>query len=127
MKYFSSKRYQVRHFFASLIGVLLSLPGSATAQSIISNDVPGCDFASGDLDAGCIPSFLVHVIDQVFMVTGAICIIVIMIGGYQYALGNIVGGKEKGLATIRYGIIGMIVSALSFFIIDFIVSAIAGL
>lgn len=99
----------------------------AKAQSLISDGIENCDFASGELVAACIPSFIIHVIDQIFMLTGAISLITIMVGGFYYALGNAVGGKEKGLAIIRWGVIGMIVSTLSFFILDFIVSTLAGL
>ena len=103
-----------------------SLPTFASAQSLL-DEIPGCDFQTGAIKASCIPIYIAYLIEQIFMLTGAICLIVIMVGGYQYALGQIVGGKEKAQATIRYGIIGMIVSALSFFIIDFIISSLAGI
>ncbi len=95
--------------------------------SLIGNDVPCRDkFLSGQITADCVPQYIAYVIQQVFALTGAICLIVIMIGGFQYALGTVAGGKDKAMATIRYGIIGMIVSALAFFILDFVISAIAG-
>lgn len=114
-----------------LLSVLLALPlllavqvSSAQPVSLIGNDVP-CrgKFISGQITADCIPLYIAYVIQQVFKFTGAICLIAIMIGGFQYALGNLVGGKDKALATIRWAVLGMIISALSFFIIDFILSA----
>jgi len=118
-----------------LISKLLFIPslllgGAANAQGtpitlIPKGGVAGCNFRTGELSAECIPNYIGFVIQQVFAFTGAIFLIVLMIGGYQYAFGNIAGGKEKGMERIRYGIIGMIVCALSFFIIDFIISTIA--
>ena len=92
---------------------------------IPESGIPGCNFKTGELTAECIPNYIGFLIQQVFAFTGAIFLIVLIIGGYQYAFGNIAGGKEKGMERIRFGIIGMIVCALSFFIIDFIISTIA--
>jgi len=118
-----------------LLSTLLFLPsvlsgGSAYAQDtpvtfIPKGGVAGCNFKTGELSAECIPNYIGFLIQQVFAFTGAIFLIVLIIGGYQYAFSNIAGGKEKGVERIRFGIIGMIVCALSFFIIDFIISTIA--
>lgn len=105
-----------------------ALPTSASAQmiSLFGDDVP-CKgkFESGEVTADCVPQYIAYVIQQVFAFTGAVCLIMIMIGGFQYALGNVAGGKDRAQATIRNGIIGMVVSALAFFILSFIINAIA--
>ncbi|MDD5469415.1 MAG: hypothetical protein PHO92_01285 [Candidatus Peribacteraceae bacterium] len=107
--------------------MLLLLPGVAFAQdSLISDGAGGCDFASGQVHADCIPGYIAYLIKILFGFTGGICLIVILVGGFQYALGTVAGGKDKAMATIRYGIIGMILSALSYVIVNFIVTAIAG-
>lgn len=114
--------------------LLLLTAGSAHAGSDptlvpAGGTIPGCtgSFATGDFEAKCVPAYLAYLIKQIFMFSGAVALIVIMIGGYQYALGNVVGGKEKGEARLRWGILGLCFCVLSFFIIDFIVSAMAGL
>ncbi len=115
-----------------IITILLALPllfaaeiVSAEDISFISADAP-CDFKTGQIDADCIPEYIAYVIKQLFAFTGGICIIVIMIGGTMWVLGNAAGGTDKAKDVIRWGIIGMIISALSFFIIDFIISTMAG-
>ncbi len=115
--------------FAKLLSLLLLAPHTVLAESpsLITGGIPNCDFADGRIHADCIPSFLIHVIQQVFMLTGAASVIMIIIGGYQYALGNAVGGKEKGQASIKWGVLGLVISAFAFFIIDFVISTIAGL
>ncbi len=104
------------------------LPLPAAAQSIIEEGIEGCDFESGEIHAECVPNFIAHLIEIIFMFTGVICLVMLMIGGYQYVLGEAMGAsKDKAKATIRFAIVGMIVSALCFFIIDFVVSSIAGI
>ena len=111
-----------------MIGTLLLLPGMVAAQdtALITGNAGTCDFASGQIEADCIPKYIAYLIEILFGFTGGICLIVILVGGFQYALGTVAGGKDKAMATIRYGIIGMIVSACSYLIVNFIVSAISG-
>ncbi len=108
--------------------MVLWVPSSAMAQmiSLFGDDVPCKEkFQTGNVTADCVPLYIAYVIKQVFSFTGAVCLIVIMLGGFQYALGTVAGGKDKARATIQYGIIGMIVSALAFFILSFVINAIA--
>lgn len=82
------------------------------------------------MDASCIPNFLAHVIKFFFGITGTFCILMIIISGYEYILGTLPGGslgsKESAISRLRLAIIGFIISALAFFILDFIISAIGG-
>ncbi len=96
--------------------------------SLIGTDVPcGAKFRSGEITADCVPLYIAYLIQQVFSVTGALCLIMLIIGGYEWALGSVAGGKDKAQATIMWAIIGMILSALSFFIVDFVISSLAAL
>lgn len=98
----------------------------AFAQSLIpAGSVAGCDFATGSMTASCIPNFLAHVLSVIFGFTGGICLIMIMIAGYQYAVGEALGGgKEAGKERLKYAIAGFAVSALAIIIIQFFVAAI---
>lgn len=116
----------MRTFYTCIAGILLGVTTPAHAFSLVSSSVGACDFASGQVNAACVLEFLAHVIQQIFTLTGGICLVVIMIGGYELALGQAIGGKEKGQTRIRYGAIGMFVSATSFFIVEFIIATIAG-
>jgi hypothetical protein len=115
-------------WLALLAWTVSVLPVSAGAQmiSLFGDDVPcKSKFLSGEVTADCVPQYIAYVIQQVFSFTGAVALIVIMVGGFQYALGTVAGGKDKAKATIQFGIVGMIVSALAFFILSFIINAIA--
>lgn len=99
------------------------VPQNAHAFAIITTGIPGCNFATGDVHANCVIAFIAHVIRQIFSLSAALSFIAIIWGGYEYALGNMVGGKEKGLTRLRWGIIGMIMSAFSLFILSFVIRA----
>jgi len=88
--------------------------------------ISSCDFQSGRFGAECIIEYLQYIIALVFMFIGAFFLIMIIIAGYQYALGSIVGSKEAGRERLKWAITGFIVSALSFAIISFIVGALSG-
>ena len=108
------------HLSSATLAFLL-VPLSAEAALI--ENIPGCDFVTGQVAPSCMIIYMAHLIREVFKFTGVICIVVIMIGGYELVLGNAIGGKERGQSRIQFGIIGMIVCASSLAIVDFIVSS----
>ncbi|MDP7477159.1 MAG: hypothetical protein QF442_01800 [Candidatus Peribacteraceae bacterium] len=111
------------------------------AQSLIK-DIPGCNtketledgtvdhslLTDGVINAGmCIPAFIAHVIQFLFGFAGGICLLVIIWSGYEIVLGSLPGGSsEAGKSRLTWAIIGFIMASTSFFIMDFIISAIAG-
>jgi len=103
---------------------------SATDPSLIpaSGTLGGdCDFVTGIFKAHCIPAYLRYLIRLIFMFIGAFFLISVILAGYQIALGSITGGaggKEAGIKKLQFAIIGLMISAFAFFIIDFFVSAI---
>ncbi|MBT5237369.1 hypothetical protein HOL63_03285 [Candidatus Peregrinibacteria bacterium] len=104
------------------------VPIAHAQGALITSGIPGCDFATGNINPGeCIPSFIAHVIKWVFGFAGSVCVIMIMFGGYEIVAGNLPGGSsESGKNRITWAIIGFILAATSFFIMDFIIAAIAG-
>lgn len=116
-------RFPLR-FGAFLASAAPPIVASAQTPSLIGASVPCAgNFVDGQFAASCIPQYIGYVIGVVFSLTGAIFLIMVMIGGYQYVLGAAnVGSKENGIARIRSGIVGFLVSALAFFIVDFVVT-----
>jgi len=118
--------FLVAAFVTLFFGALYTPPVYAQVESIISSDVSVCDFKTGEIKAECVPKFLAHIIRFIFGITGSIALIMIMISGYQWALGTLIGNDSGGKETLRNAIIGFIVSALAFFIISFILGTISG-
>ena len=124
-----------------IIGFLLTLPARVLAQTpslfpdggiisgfgFISGGDIDCDFNTGVIDAECIPVFIAHIIKFIFGFTGAFFLLMIIWSGYQIALGGVTQDKEKGKNRLIFAIVGFIICTLTFFIIDFIVSTVAGL
>lgn len=106
--------------------VFMYAPSVLAQDGIIQVGIQGCDFLSGQIEAKCIPYFIAHTIGELFKFTGALCIIMIMYGGFEYTLDKLAGGKERGIKRIQHGILGMVVSAFAFFIVKFFISAIQG-
>lgn len=64
-----------------------------------------------------------NIINQVIAVLGLACVIVMIVGGVNYMTSNGDTGKtEKGKKIILYGLIGLIICALSFTIVNFAIS-----
>jgi len=78
------------------------------------------------LTAACVPAFLAHIIKFVFGLTGAFALIMIIISGYQIALAKAMGrDRSEGFTRLRVAIIGFILCACSWFIVDFVVRSLA--
>ena len=92
--------------------------------SLITRELCNGDLVTGVIDDTCAGEFIAHVIKQLFMLTGALSLLMIMVGGFEYTLDKIVGGKEKGVKRIKNGILGLVLSGLAFFIVQFVIQAI---
>lgn len=109
----------------SLIASLFLAP-AAYAQSFVVNGIPGCNFDTGEINAGqCIPSFLAHIVSTIFAFAGGVFLIVILFSAYEIIIGSLPGGSsESGKNRLTWAIIGFIICTTAFFVIDFIISAI---
>lgn len=84
----------------------------------------GCDFFTGFISADCVPKYIAYLIGEIFKLTGAVFLIMIIVGGYQYVISKAGGGGgEEGKDRVRFAIIGFLVTALSFYIVDFILNS----
>ncbi|MDD5026367.1 MAG: hypothetical protein PHH13_03245 [Candidatus Peribacteraceae bacterium] len=114
-------------FPALLIGsAVVPLEVAAQVPSLISSEVSGCDFASGQINADCVISFIQYLIQLIFSLLGAFFLLMIVIGGYRIAIGSAIGDKESGKKQIFSAIIGFMIAAFSFFIISFVIKGFAG-
>lgn len=83
-----------------------------------------CDFSTGLFSSTCIPGYIAYLLKTIFQLTGAIFLLMIIIGGYQYTIGKASGGGgDEGKARVRFAIIGFLITAMSFYIVDFILNA----
>jgi hypothetical protein len=114
----------------ALLGIVTLLPTArvhAQATALIQN-IAGCNFTTGVIHANCIPLFIAHLIQFFFGASGAFCLLMIVVSGFQIALAKVLGkDRNEGLSRLRTALLGFILSALSWYILDFIISSLAGL
>lgn len=79
--------------------------------------------------AGCygntnaLPNIIVNIIRAVILISGLIAVIFVIIGGVNYMTSSGDSSKlEKAKKTILYALIGLIIAALSFAIVNFTIS-----
>ena len=83
--------------------------------------------------AGCnnntdaLPTAIVNILSAIIGVAGLVSVVYIIIGGVQYMTSSGDASKvEKAKKTILYACIGLIVCALSFVIVNFVIGNILG-
>jgi TRAP-type C4-dicarboxylate transport system permease small subunit len=68
---------------------------------------------------------ITNIINAVVGVLGIVCVIVMIIGGVQYMTSSGDAGKVKTAKnTILYGLIGLIICALAFALVNFVIMSI---
>lgn len=78
-----------------------------------------CDFGSGKIGPECLNVIIANAIEVVFAFAGAICLLNIIVAGYQIAIGNVSGeGDTGGKTRLRNALIGFFVTAATFGIIN---------
>lgn len=78
-------------------------------------------------DRDTLQTDITNILNVVIGVLGLVCVIVIIIGGVNYMTSTGDAGKvKKAKDTILYGVIGLVVCALAFAIVNFVIGSILG-
>lgn len=107
--------------FTILLGInLISFVPQAQAQpTLLPTGELGNKIQSGEIHLSDIPLFITHFINFGVTIAGAISILFLVIGGYRYIVGGIIQSqREQGKQTIMYALIGLIISVLSWAIVN---------
>ncbi|MBI5755212.1 hypothetical protein HZA41_03275, partial [Candidatus Peregrinibacteria bacterium] len=89
-----------------------------------ANKVLGCAIKTGRVRMFMIPYFIVYLIDVFVKLAATLCVLFIVIGGFQYAIGGISDEKEKAKKTILNAILGLVVTSMAWIVINVIQVAI---
>lgn len=113
------------------IGVTTLISTQTFADDICGNNnvSPEIRAASGCPNAGAeindLPTVIQNILNAIIGVAGLISVVYIVVGGIQYITSSGDSNKtEKAKKTILYALIGLIVCALSFAIVNFTISRI---
>ena len=76
-------------------------------------------------DANGLQNNVTNIINVVIGVLGLVCVVVMIIGGVNYMTSSGDTGKvKKAKDTIHYGVIGLVVCALAFAIVNWVIGGI---
>jgi len=126
-------RKKVFRYFAPIIIGILALPAVGKAQSSVQSGLTNLrgkisGFNSGPFsNVRNIPDFIAVVIMILLLIAGALAVLFVIIGGYQYltSAGN-EEQAEKGKKTLINSIIGIVLIILSWVIVNVIAGTIGG-
>ncbi len=102
----------------------LLLPGVARAfeLAIIPTDVYEDGFANGEVSWQTLAHLVLHWIQLMITLAGAVAVILLMFAGFQYGMGKMVDDNEGGKNTIKNTLIGLAVVILAWIIVDTLIA-----
>lgn len=102
---------------------ILTLLASSGAKSATDNALGGLDAVNGGQATTDLEGSIGSILSVVYTVIGIVAVVMIILGGVNYAMSQGDPGKvKKGKDTIMYGIIGLIIVLLAFAITNFVLT-----
>lgn len=87
-------------------------------------DLLGCAIKTGRVSLQMVPLFITYIANFILSMIALVCVLFIVIGGYQYILGGLIDQKEKGKKTIEHALMGLAVATLSWIIVSVIMTVV---
>lgn len=89
-------------------------------------EVIACSLKSGEFHLFMAPYMIRYFVEVIIQLAGLVCVLFIIIGAYQYLLGSVTENKQKGKDTIKNALIGLVITLLSWIIVNVIQVAVTG-
>lgn len=89
-------------------------------------DVMACSLKSGEFHLFMAPYMIRYFVEVIIQLAGLVCVLFIIIGAYQYLLGSVTENKQKGKDTIKNALIGLVITLLSWIIVNVVQVAVTG-
>jgi hypothetical protein len=77
----------------------------------------------GSMSMEDIPYYFTGILGFLINIAGTLAVIMVMIGGYQYAIGGLTEDKSKGTDTIKHALIGLIVVLVAWTLVQILQAA----
>ena len=97
-----------------------------TKQKIDMSLVLGCGIQTGKISLAMIPYFVQYIANWMLGMIGIVCVIFIMVGGFQYIYGGLVDQKEVGKKYVENALKGMSVAILAWVIVNVVMAVVTG-
>ena len=86
----------------------------------------GCAIQTGRISFDMAPYFVTYITNFLLGLSGLICVLFIVIGGYWYVIGGLIEKKEEGKNTIKHALMGMGISLLAWTVVNVLIRAVTG-
>lgn len=86
-------------------------------------DVLACAMRTGNINFWMVKYFAIYALEFLLSLGALIAILMIMVGAYYYIAGGLTDDKEKGKTIITYAIGGLVLTSLSWVIVNVILLA----
>ncbi len=101
-------------------------PRLGLKSELALDDILACALISGRVKFAYVPFYATYVLQLGMILSGVIAMFFVIIGGYSYTFSGLTDDKETGRNTIKYAIIGLVVSAFSWIIVELVQIAASG-
>lgn len=82
------------------------------------SEVLSCGIKTGRIPLWLVPFYVVRAIDFLLLLSGVLAVLFIVIGAYRWIIGSYADDKESGKKTVFYAIGGLVLSLLSYTIVQ---------
>ena len=118
----------MKNIFLSLISIfsLLSVPIAVSQSALALDSSAESGFEKGIKDTGgssgqSVSSFIQSIINILLFIAGVIAVVMVVIGGLRFVLSNgDSGATSKARNTIIYALVGLVITIMSYAIVNFV-------
>ena len=86
----------------------------------------GCGIITGDIHMWMVPYYIRYLLEFIIGIAGLIAVGGIVYGGFVYIFSGVSEDTDKGKKAITYGIIGMVLTLLSWAIVNIVIALVTG-
>ena len=89
-------------------------------------EVIACSLKSGRFHLFMAPYMIRYFVEVMINIAGLVCVLFIVIGAFQYIIGSVSENKQQGKDTIKHALIGLVITLLSWIIVNVVQVALTG-
>ncbi|MBU1151842.1 pilin [Patescibacteria group bacterium] len=84
-----------------------------------------CALVTGQIKFWMVPYYISYILEFLIGISGLLCVLAIVIGGFFYLFSGISEDKETGKKAILYGLIGMILTLTAWALVNIIIGVLS--
>lgn len=85
-----------------------------------------CAIMTGQIKLWMVPYYITYALEFLIGISGLLCVLAIVIGGFYYLFSGISEDKETGKKAVLYGLVGMILTLTAWGLVNIFIGVISG-